>query len=340
MRLRIESMEHNYLSVGYREAKYVILAHIVQEIVWLPELSAIEEQPSFIRGIFNLRGHIVPVVDLGMRFGYGSEKHLLEHRVVVIENNARRVGILVHELIDLVAVEDEAIEEVDRYQLPGSEAKYIRGVVKQEDSLYLLLNFEALLNDAAEAVLDHSATPESKPSDAEAAIFHNRALELALVPEDEDVSDHADFALVRLGGELFGLAVEIVHEFIHLPELTPIPCSPSHIAGNMNLRGDILTVIDIRTLLGLQAQQAATEIVVLQVDDNVFGIVVEAIDDVVSFSAGTMTSVDQVNADGTAGWCSGTAKRGEQVVSLIDMRRLLPQLQPRTASSLPSTINL
>lgn len=328
-------MEHSFLSVGYRDTKYAIDADSVQEIVWLPELSAIEEQPPYIRGIFNLRGHIIPVFDLGQRFGYGTEQPSIEHRVVVIAQHGRRVGLLVHVLLDLMQVADEEIEGVDHYQLPGSEARYIRGVVKQEDSLYLLLDFEALLNDAADVAEDLPSAPVSEPSTEEDAIFHNRAVELAIVPEAADDADHHEFALVRLGGELFGLAIANVREFVHLRDLTPIPCSPAHIAGNMNLRGDILTVMDIRSLLGVQAQQASAEVAVLQVDDNIFGIAAEAIEDVVSLSTPMITSAATANPDEPLGWCSGTAKFGEAVVSLIDMNKLFPALQTRTASVSP-----
>ena len=71
-----------YLMVGFRDSRYALEAVAVREIVWLPRLEPIVEQPPHVRGIFNLRGRVVPVIDLGVRFGYGPSPAAAEHRVV------------------------------------------------------------------------------------------------------------------------------------------------------------------------------------------------------------------------------------------------------------------
>src|SRR5665811_2304944 len=70
-----ETMDQTYLIFGHRGARYGLNVRAVREIVWLPELSPIEELPPYIAGVFNLRGRIVPVMDLGLRFGHPREPY-------------------------------------------------------------------------------------------------------------------------------------------------------------------------------------------------------------------------------------------------------------------------
>ena len=323
-------MAHHFLTVGYRDASYAIDAEMVQEIVWLPELSAIEEQPPYIRGLFNLRGRVIPVIDLGQRFGYSLEPQALHHRVVVIEKDSRQVGVIVHELHDMVAVDPDEIERVDNFQLPGSEARYIRGVLKQEDRLLLLLDFESILHDAADAVV---VTPDlscTEPEEEKSRVLHNRAMELAVIPADDDAGEMVTLALIRLGGEIFGIKVSEVGEFVRLQELAPIPCSPSHVAGNMILRGDILPVMDVSTLLGLQVTPTPTEVVVVRVEASSFGIITDAVEDVVSVDAGLLIQPSEATSAQSVELCAGVASIDDRLVSVIDMGKLFSELKRRT----------
>ena len=83
----------------------------------------------------------------------------------------------------------------------------------------------------------------------EREILLERARSLASNLEERSASQHIPLAIVGLGGEYFGVELATVREFTDLQRITPVPCCPSFIVGDMNLRGDILTVVDIRQAL-------------------------------------------------------------------------------------------
>ncbi len=331
-------MEQTFLVVGYRSARYAVDALAVREVIWLPELAPIEELPPFICGVFNLRGQVVPVMDLGLRFSHGRSPRRLQDRVVVIEEGRHCLGILVNELHDVVSVPSAAIEPAGHFQLPGGETRFLRGAVKLEDALLMLLDIAVLLHEAADLELpdidsaDLSTTPTQGEDDE---IFRTRARLLAQVPGQKEHAAQLVYALIRLDGELFGLDVGVVGEFVHLRGLTPIPCSPAHVAGHMNLRGHILTLIDIRPVLGLGAALAAPQVVVLKIGAIEFAVLAEAIEDVVSFSPANIARAADAPAEGSANLCHGVLTLAGRVASLIDSSRLLAALQARS----PATIH-
>lgn len=322
------AMQHTFLVVGYRKARYALDARAVQEVVWLPALSPIEEMPPYIRGVFNLRGEVVPVLDLGLRFGYALEQAAAQDRVVILTEGSHRIGIVVHEVHDVAAVNEDAVEPIDKFQLPGGQTRYLRGAVMQDDGLLMLLDSAALLHEAValEPIAAPPADDDRRVDDDADEVFRARARELSRAVQQSDNAARASYALVRLGGERFGLDVGIVREFVHLCRLTPVPCAPAHIAGNVNLRGEILTVIDIRALLGVPQAIPATEVAVLCVADMPFGLLAEAIEDLVSISTTAISAAPSGGAAGNAEICPVVAALDEGFASLIDAERLMAAL--------------
>ena len=89
--------------------------------------------------------------------------------------------------------------------------------------------------------------------------------------ESLEDTERIPLAIIQLGAECFGVGLDVVREFSHLRRVTAIPCCPSHIAGNMNLRGDILTLVDIRGLLNIPAEGNPSEVMVVEAGDLSIG---------------------------------------------------------------------
>ena len=90
-----------------------------------------------------------------------------------------------------------------------------------------------------------SANPQTyfcpDATDEERAVFRTRAHNLMQATESLEDAERIPLSIIQLGEECFGVGLGVVREFSHLRRVTAIPCCPPHIAGNMNLRGDILT---------------------------------------------------------------------------------------------------
>jgi purine-binding chemotaxis protein CheW len=325
-------MDQTYLIFGYRGARYGLDVRAVREIVWLPELSPIEELPPYIAGVFNLRGRVVPVMDLGLRFGHAREPFLASDRIIVIDSDEARVGVVANELHDVLAIAQAAIEDVRSYQGAGGHMQFVLGEAKLDDGLAMLLDVAALLRSAppeeALAVQPQTSAGALSPlfgklSPADAELFRGRARSLAQVPETGERSGMEAFAVIRLDRELFGLGLDVVREFSHLRDITPLPCCPPWILGNMNLRGDILTLVDIRPALGMAIDGAMSEVVVVRIRELLLGLPAAEIADVLHLAPSDIVAVPVASDRAGKAYCKGVATIGGQAVGILDLEKIL-----------------
>lgn len=320
-------MAQTVLLVEYLQTRYALAVSAVDQIVWLPALSTVEELPPWVRGVFTLRGGAVPVVDLDLRFGRSPGPLAVQDRVVVLKQDHYRIGVRVGDVHEVVTVADHAIDLADQYQLPWGSRRFVRGVVKLEDGVAMLLDVAALLHESASMELPppellSGGVEPCQESEAELAIFRQRAISLAIT---QDLDGHADvhsYAVFRIGDELWGVAAALVIEFMHRRGLVPIPGTPSHFAGAMNRRGEILTVLDIRRFLGLAVTNPTPQVMVLQQGELSVGLLIEATYDVVAIAdaaiAPAKTSDDPL--------CAGVARPEDILVRLLSMEKLTAAL--------------
>jgi purine-binding chemotaxis protein CheW len=131
------------------------------------------------------------------------------------------------------------------------------------------------------------------------------------------------FAVIRLNGELFGLGLDAVREFAHLRGITPLPCCPPHIVGNMNLRGNILTLVDIRPALGMAPEGAMREVVVVRVGDLLLGLPASEIVDVVHLAPTEIAAVPIASDRAGKAYCKGVATVGGHAIGILDLEKIL-----------------
>ncbi len=129
-----------------RDEEFGVDISSVREITKVTEITRVPEAPGFVKGITNLRGEIIPVIDLAFQLGLPpQEKQPESARIVVTEIMHQTVGILVDEVPEVLRIPEENIEPTP--QLIDSEInkEYIRGVGKLEHRLILLLNLDKIL---------------------------------------------------------------------------------------------------------------------------------------------------------------------------------------------------
>ena len=118
-----------------------------------------------------------------------------------------------------------------------------------------------------------------------------------------------------------------MRKFTKIERITVIPCCPDHIIGNINLKGEILTLVDIRQPLNLAItdNNQPTKAVVIEVDDIVAGIVVDEVFDVVDFRPEEVKSVPVAINAKTAAYLKGMADYQNQPLNLLDLSKLMTQ---------------
>jgi purine-binding chemotaxis protein CheW len=118
----------------------------VQEIIRPVEITRVPNAPRFVEGVINLRGRIIPVIDLRKRFGLPSRPRDKETRIVVVELVNKVVGFMMDAVKEVIRVERRVIEPPPELAI-GIDAQYIKGVAKLEDRLLILLDLEEVLSE-------------------------------------------------------------------------------------------------------------------------------------------------------------------------------------------------
>ncbi len=316
-----------YLLFSLHGARYAVDARAVREIFWLPELTPAEEAPSHIAGVVNLRGRIEPVANLELRFGHPSIRYHLTDSVVLLRVEDISMGVIVHEVHDVVEIPSDAIEPPPRYdQETVPHAHFIIGEAKVNETIVMLLDAASLIHapplgaaSAAPVVFCPEATPEERE------VFRARARSRMQAAGGEDAAGQLSLAVVGLGSECFGIELDMVREFAHLRHVTPVPCCPAHIAGNMNLRGDILTLVDIRPALKLPQQDAMAHVVVAEAGQLRVGVPVAQVFDVLYLRAADVAPPPAASGRIDDEYCKGVARYGEKAVTILDLRKILTE---------------
>jgi len=117
----------------------------VQEIIRTVDITRVPKSPEFVEGVINLRGRIVPVIDLRRRFGVNRKERDNDTRIIVVELTDRVVGFLVDKVKEVIRVEKSIIEPPPELTTNIS-ANYITGVAKLQDRLLILLDLDRVLS--------------------------------------------------------------------------------------------------------------------------------------------------------------------------------------------------
>lgn len=343
-------LEQPYLVFNLNGTFYGIEAKWVKEIFLLPELIPVVESRRDLVGLLNLRGKILPVIDLNLRFGYRRRQYRTSDSVIVLEGQTVDSGIIVDQVYDIHTLFPSKIassREIDPD--PEGEApshrtptlsNVIMGVAHLGTDLVMLLDGANLLDGINRVEIDESYRktapelpefessqfcPNATPQDRE--LFQQRSQRLQQSIEQLEEGERIPLAAIRLGGEYFGINLQWVREFAKIDRVTPIPCCPEHIIGNTNLRGEIVTLVEIRGLLNLPnpERKTASQVVVVQVEDWIAGIAVDEVLDTIEVNPKTILPKSLIGSANDRSYVRGTAPYRDQLISLLDLPKIFEQ---------------
>lgn len=135
----------------------------------------------------------------------------------------------------------------------------------------------------------------------------------------------------QLAEEEFGLDIMQVQEIIRIPGITRIPHSPDYVKGVINLRGKIITVINLDTRFGMQQKEHDdnSRIIVAEVDENVVGMVVDSVSEVMRLSSSTVEPVpDIISGKINANYLKGIGKLEDRMLILLDITKVVTEDAP------------
>ncbi len=137
-------------SIGEEEFGVNILQ--VQEIIRTMEITNVPRAPEFVEGVINLRGKVIPIVDMRRRFGLQSKDHDKYTRIIVIEIDMIIVGFVVDAVSEVLRIPANSVQPPPP-MVAGMDSDYIDGVGKLDDRLLILLDLDSLLDNEEKEAL-------------------------------------------------------------------------------------------------------------------------------------------------------------------------------------------
>lgn len=144
--------------------------------------------------------------------------------------------------------------------------------------------------------------------------------------QKEDGNDQVlQWVTFQLEDETYGINVMQVREVLRYSEIAPVPGAPDYVLGIINLRGNVVTVIDTRARFGLMPGETSdnTRIVIIEAEKQVIGILVDSVAEVVYLRSSEIDSTPSVGTEESAKFIQGVSNRDGQLLILVDLNKLL-----------------
>ena len=136
--------------------EYAIYINKVREIVPMTDIRKIPKSPQFVEGVINIRGKIIPILDLRKRFDLTiNETNKQSCKILIVELEKNQVGLIVDNVSEVMRFSTNEIEKAPPMFSSNISSQYIQGVAKIENKLIILLDIEKLLSFEEMSVLEH-----------------------------------------------------------------------------------------------------------------------------------------------------------------------------------------
>ncbi|MGD8640522.1 MAG: chemotaxis protein CheW [Gammaproteobacteria bacterium] len=140
--------------------------------------------------------------------------------------------------------------------------------------------------------------------------------------EDNRVMRWVTFCLDK---EKYGINVMQVQEVLRVSEIAPVPGAPDYVLGIINLRGNVVTVVDTRKRFGLDYRELddSSRIVIVEANDQVVGILVDSVAEVVDLKVSEIESAPNVGTEESSRFIQGVANQDDELLIIVDLNKLL-----------------
>ena len=167
----LDETSEQLVVMGLANESYGVDIGAVNTIIRMEEVTKIPRAPDFVEGVINLRGSIIPVIDLRKRFGLSVGETTKATRIVVVEAAGQMIGMIVDAVVETLRLSSDAIEPPSSVVV-SVDSQYVRGVGKQDHRLVILLDLDKILTASEVESLEKvdksvdASDEQQKPSEA------------------------------------------------------------------------------------------------------------------------------------------------------------------------------
>lgn len=243
------------------EEEFALRISNIKEIIRVPILKKIPNAPQYITGLCCLRGELLPVIDSRKLFSMHHKEFDDSSRIIVTDIHGKRIGLICDRVSEVITIEESAIKE------PPSSIKGVHcGVI---NSILILNNGKrvVMLLDAEKIIKAYDLNDVTKEQHISVDILNGKD------KEEEQI------IIFNIGAGEYGFSINYVKEVIRVPAIINVPNSPSFIEGVFSIRNQLLAVVNLSKLLGMDFKQpdGYSRVVIINNGSFSFGIIVDKV---------------------------------------------------------------
>jgi purine-binding chemotaxis protein CheW len=284
--------------------EFALPALCIREVVNFPErMTSVPLSPSYLEGMFTLRGSVIPVVNLGRLFDPVAPAAEASNKIAIIDYQDVQVGLLVHATGEILRVRPEQRSRL-RYA-EGSTQGVVGGTILLEEGrrLVQVLDIDRLVH-----IENVPQVQSMRASGAET----RRQLRV--------VGERRHAISFRAAGARFAMEMKAIQEIVRVPELAESILASPLCRGRMQFRGMQVPVVDFAALAGGQSAQAHAEqrILVARIGEATLGFLVDEVESILHFTSDEVLAIPLLSKERSAMFAGCVARAGEQDVILLD----------------------
>ncbi|MCL2056516.1 MAG: chemotaxis protein CheW [Oscillospiraceae bacterium] len=146
--LQEDTMAGQYLAINLDDQQFGIPIEYITDIIQVQPITKVPNCPEFITGITNLRGKVIPIMDLRLRFGKAPQEFTDRTCIIVLEDEGAAVGMIVDSVSVVLNLDDDQISPPPTFH-QALDAKFIQGVNRSESGVTLIMDCKTVLDDGA-----------------------------------------------------------------------------------------------------------------------------------------------------------------------------------------------
>uniref|UniRef100_A0A7C2K4R9 Chemotaxis protein CheW n=1 Tax=candidate division WOR-3 bacterium TaxID=2052148 RepID=A0A7C2K4R9_UNCW3 len=307
--------ERQFVSFTVSGEEYAIPIEYIREIVQIPEhIIKVPKSEEAIIGIMNLRSKILPLASLRRLFGFLDDQLTEQNKIVVLSLGELSVGIVVDSVKEVLRIPESLVEPVPSIILKDEKNFEIEGICR--------------LNEGKRLISIISVPNLFKHKDIKEVLSSMEVEETRDIEEtkgnEEVMEEEEQFVIFKLAGQEYAVPIENVQEIVRIPEeLTRVPKTPEFVEGVINLRGNVLPVIDLRKRFDLPEKQRDEQqrIMVFVIDNIPVGFIVDSVSEVLKIPKSFIQKSPEILAERT--------KIFPRVANLEKQGRMIQIVEPK-----------
>ncbi len=154
---KTKTTEGKFLTFVLNDEIYGIEILKVREIIGLMDVTNVPQTPEYLKGVINLRGKVIPVIDLRLKFSMQEGEHTQETCTIVVEVDNTSIGVIVDNVSEVMEIKGDEIEDAPQFG-QGVDSNFIMGLGKTKETIVILLDIAKVLSEEELAMAEEMAT--------------------------------------------------------------------------------------------------------------------------------------------------------------------------------------